>query len=201
MTTLLAASALLSFFHALIPSHWLPIIALGKSEGWSGTKVLGVTLLAGTAHVLSTIFAGFILSAAGEALTKNVDTLTRWLMPGILIAWGCYYIYAHYYHHHFHLHRQRSDWGVITSLALSMFFSPCLEIEAYFLAAGEHGRYFVFLLATVYAGISISGMVVWVWLAQHGLHRLNWHRWEHNAGIITGITLVLSGIFSGIYHH
>jgi hypothetical protein len=43
-------------------------------------------------------------------------------------------------------------------------------------------------------------MVVWVWLAQHGLHRLNWHRWEHNAGIITGITLVVSGIISGIYH-
>jgi hypothetical protein len=200
MITILAAGALLSIFHALIPSHWLPIIALGKSEGWSGKKVLGVTLVSGTAHVLSTILAGLALAAAGGALTERLHGLTHWIMPAILIVWGIYYIYAHYYHHHFHLHRQRSDWGVVTSLALSMFFSPCLEIEAYFLTAGEYGASFVYVLAAVYGLISIVGMVVWVWLAQHGLHRLNWHRWEHNAGIITGITLVVSGIISGIYH-
>jgi len=200
MFTILTGGALLSIFHALIPSHWLPILAIGRSEGWTPAKVLTVTLFAGSAHVLSTVLAGIAFAAAGGAIAARMESVTHWIMPTVLIVWGGYYIYAHYFHHHFHLHEQRSDLGIIASLTLSMFFSPCLEIEGYFLAAGPFGWPFVALLALVYGSISILGMIIWVWLAQHGLHRLNWHTWEHNAGIITGLTLVASGILSWILH-
>lgn len=200
MTTLLIGSALLSVFHALIPSHWLPILAIGRQESWPARKVLGVTLLTGMAHVLSTVLAGITLAFAGGFMAGRMTAFTEWITPVVLLLWGGYYIYAHYYHHHFHLHPQRSQYGVIVSLTLAMFFSPCLEIEGYFLAAGPYGWHFVALLSLVYAVLSISGMLIWVWLAQHGLHRLNWHAWEHNAGIITGLTLLASGILSLVLH-
>ena len=200
MFTLLVGSALLSLFHALIPSHWLPILAMGRQNGWSPQKVLGVTLLTGSAHVLSTVLVGGFFAGLGSVAAQQAESFTHFLAPAILVLWGGYYIYAHYYHHHFHLHEQRSGLGVIAGLTLAMFFSPCLEIEGYFLAAGPYGWPFVGLMALVYAALSITGMLVWVWLAQHGLQRLNWHAWEHNAGIITGVTLVASGILTAVLH-
>ena len=112
----------------------------------------------------------------------------------MLAAMGVFYVWRHYYHHHFHLHTQKMRWGMVASLTIAMFFSPCLEIEGYFLAAGQYGWSFTGLLAVVYGTVTIIGMLVWVWIALHGLHRLNWHKWEHNAGLITGFTLILSGI-------
>jgi hypothetical protein len=37
-------------------------------------------------------------------------------------------------------------------------------------------------------------MLIWVRLALGGLQKLNWHRWEHSAGLVTGFTLVASGV-------
>ena len=196
MQTLLIGSALLSLFHALIPSHWLPILAIGRQHAWSTYKIMWVTLVAGSMHVLSTVLAGGVFAALGTVLADQAEKWSAWISPVALIGLGGYYIWAHYYHHHFHLHKQSTNWGIIGSLAIAMFFSPCLEIEGYFLAAGQYGWWFVALLALTYGVTTVIGMLVWVCLALHGLHRLNWHAWEHNAGIITGITLVVSGVLT-----
>jgi nickel/cobalt transporter (NicO) family protein len=37
-------------------------------------------------------------------------------------------------------------------------------------------------------------MLIWVNLVLHGLRQLDWHRWEHNAGIITGVALILTAL-------
>lgn len=194
MGTLLIGSLLLSVFHALIPSHWLPVLAISRQEGWSARHTLWITFITGMAHVLSTVLVGGILAALGGILANYVAFFTVWLAPILLTALGCFYLYQHYRHHHFHLQRQTTRWGVVGTLAAAMFLSPCLEIEGYFFAAGQHGWIFVTLLALLYALVTISGMLVWVGLAFHGLKRLDWHAWEHNAGLITGLTLILSGL-------
>ena len=85
-------------------------------------------------------------------------------------------------------------------LVVAMFFSPCFEIEAYFLMAGAHGWEQVALLAMIYTVVTVTGMVVWIRIAYRGLFKLNWHSLEHNAGIITGVTLILTGIGSFFIH-
>lgn len=194
MLTLLAGSAVLSFFHALIPSHWLPVLAIGRQENWPIRQILWVTFLAGLAHVLSTVLLGTILAALGGALAEKAEFFALWVAPALLTGLGLFYVYRHYYHHHFHLQRNNMRWGVVASLATAMFFSPCLEIEGYFLAAGQFGWAFVGLMAMVYGAVTILGMLIWVRLVLGGLQRLNWHKWEHNAGLITGATLILSGL-------
>ena len=194
MSTLLIGSLLLSFFHALIPSHWLPVLAIGRQEGWSARKTLWITVLTGLAHVLSTVFVGLALAALGGVLAHSLEAFTHLLAPVLLGVLGIFYLYQHYRHHHFHLHRQSTRWGVIGTLAAAMFLSPCLEIEGYFLAAGQYGLGFVALMALLYGLVTIAGMLVWVYLALHGLKRLDWHAWEHSAGLITGITLIVSGL-------
>lgn len=200
MYTLLAGSLLLSIFHALIPSHWLPVLAVSRQEGWTIGRTLGITFVAGLAHVLSTVLLGLALAAGGEAISKQAEDFTHWIAPGLLAAMGIFYLYRHYYHHHFHLQRQGLPWGIVASLAVAMFFSPCLEIEGFFLAAGQYGWAFVGLLALVYGAVTILGMLVWMRLALAGLKRIDWHAWEHNAGLITGITLLASGILLLFFH-
>ncbi|MBK9337042.1 MAG: hypothetical protein IPM98_10830 [Lewinellaceae bacterium] len=194
MSALLIGSLLLSIFHALIPSHWLPVLAIARQEGWSARQTLGITFLTGLAHVLSTVLVGLLLALLGGVLAHGMDAFTHWVAPVLLSTLGVFYLYQHYRHHHFHLHRQSTRWGVIGTLAAAMFLSPCLEIEGYFLAAGQYGWGFVALMAVLYGLVTISGMLIWVYLALHGLKRLDWHAWEHNAGLITGITLILSGL-------
>jgi nickel/cobalt transporter (NicO) family protein len=150
--------------------------------------------------VLSTLLLGWILAFAGDWVGQQQTAFLHWVSPLILCLLGAYYIYAHYYHHHFHLHERGSGYGLIASLALAMFLSPCLEIEGFFLAAGGYGFSFVLLLSAVYSLVTITGMLLWVWLVLHGLHQKNWHSWEHYAGIITGLTLLFSGL-AQFYSH
>ncbi len=194
MSTLLIGSLLLSIFHALIPSHWLPVLAISRQERWTVRQTMWITFITGSAHVLSTVLAGILLAAIGGLLAHRVEAFTNGLAPALLMALGGFYVYQHYRHHHFHLHRQTTRFGVIGTLAVAMFLSPCLEIEGYFLAAGQYGWGFVAFLGSLYAVVTISGMIIWVRLAFRGLQRLDWHAWEHSAGLITGITLVLSGL-------
>lgn len=65
---LLFGSLALSLLHAAIPNHWLPIVAIGKQSGWSAAKTSRITLLAGSAHALSTVLIGSLLSVAGWQL-------------------------------------------------------------------------------------------------------------------------------------
>jgi hypothetical protein len=144
------------------------------------------------------------LAFIGARLATAVESFTAFIAPGLLVALGTFYIWQHSRHHHFHIHghpEQVSNKNrLIFSLASAMFFSPCFEIEAYFLVAGSRGLWFVALLAGLYTVVTVSGMVFWVRLAHNGLVKMNWHTLEHNAGIITGATLVLSGILTFFLH-
>jgi len=203
MITLIAGSLALSVLHALIPNHWLPVLAIAKKENWSVNKTTKVTFIAGLAHALSTVLIGFIIGVAGIQLAANMGYFTAYVAPSILIALGVFFIYQHHIHKHFHLHRHKeivSDKKVIVSLVVAMFFSPCLEIEAYFLMAGARGLWLVSVIALLYTVVTVGGMVIWVSVTYRGLIKLNWHTLEHNAGIITGVTLVLTGILSFFIH-
>lgn len=203
MITLIAGSLTLSVLHALIPNHWLPVLAIARKENWSVNKATKVTLIAGLAHALSTVLIGFIIGVAGIQLAANLNYFTAYIAPSVLIALGVFFIYQHHTHKHFHLHRHKeivSDKKVIVSLVVAMFFSPCFEIEAYFLMAGARGLWLVSLIALLYTVVTVGGMDIWVSITYRGLLKLNWHTLEHNAGIITGITLVLTGILSFFIH-
>lgn len=200
MYNIIIGSLLISLLHALIPNHWLPVLAIGKKEGWSLRETSRITFIAGLAHVLSTVIIGFLLGLIGTELTGQIEHFTKIIAPSVLILTGLYFIRQHYIHHHFHLPRQqlqtKSKRSIILALILAMFLSPCMEIEAYFLLAGTRGWYVLVAVAVMYSVITLAGMLIWIRIVYKGLLKLNWHKWEHNAGIITGLVLVITGIIS-----
>jgi nickel/cobalt exporter len=199
MLTLVAGSLLLSLLHAIIPNHWLPILAIGKKENWSLREVLQVTAISGLSHVASTLLIGWGLAFFGWELSRKYQSITPFIAPFVLIVIGAIFIYRHHRHKHFHVAdqpHQNSKFKMIMGLSLAMFFSPCLEVEAYFLAAGVKNFWWTVLLSAIYFFVTLIGMVIWVAVAYRGLNKFNWHALEHKAGIIAGITLITSGIIS-----
>jgi nickel/cobalt exporter len=204
MSSIIIGSLLISLLHAVIPSHWLPILAIGRKEQWSVQETQRVTFLSGLAHVLSTALIGILLGIIGVELSEEIGGFTRIIAPSILILMGLYFIRQHYVHHHFHLQKQklegRSKARIITALVIAMFLSPCLEIEGYFLLAGTKGWWMLAAVAIMYGVVTLTGMVIWVRLAYKGLLRFNTHKLEHNAGLISGAVLIVTGIVSYFLH-
>ena len=200
MYSIIIGSLLISLLHAVIPNHWLPVLAIGKKEGWSLAETTRITFIAGMAHVISTVIIGLLLGLIGNELSKNLEQFSHIVAPSILILIGLYFVRQHYAHHHFHLQKQplqkKTKSSIILALITAMFLSPCMEIEAYFLLAGQRGWYMMAAIAIMYTIITITGMLLWIRIVYKGMIKLDWHKWEHNAGIITGLVLITTGIIS-----
>jgi nickel/cobalt transporter (NicO) family protein len=203
MFALVSGSLLVSLLHAIIPNHWLPILAIGRKEGWSLREILSITAIAGLSHVASTLLIGWLLFFFGWEVSKLLSPIIPFVAPVVLVTIGTIFIYRHYKHKHFHVDDQRhqsSKRKMILSLSAAMFFSPCLEIEGFFLAASTQSVLSAAIMSLVYFTVSLSGMIIWVNVAYHGLNKFNWHALEHKAGIITGVTLITTGIISYFIH-
>lgn len=200
MFSIITGSLIVSMLHAVIPNHWLPVMAIGRKENWSPGEVTKVTLICALAHGASTIFIGVLLGLLGDKLSDNLSQFTSIIAPVILISIGLVFIYRHHRHKHFHLNqdlkKRKSKPAIVTALVVAMFFSPCLEIEAYFLLAGTQARWLIWFIAAMYLFVTTTGMLLLVRYAYAGLLKLNWHSLEHNAGIITGLTLLATGLIT-----
>jgi len=205
MNELLVGALVLSTLHALIPSHWLPFVTIGKTEGWSEGRTLAVTGLAGLAHTVSTTLLGLLVGGAGFALSENYHELAERVIPAVLLVLGLWYLMQHLRHSHAHSHvdagtmRGKSFTALLLSLCLGMFLSPCMEINAYFLSAGALGAAALATVALIYNVVTLAGMLVMVWLGGRGLRRLNAHWFEHNENLITGLTLVSLAVFNSFF--
>ena len=83
MYNIIIGSLLISLLHAVIPNHWLPVLAIGKKEGWSLTETSRITFIAGMAHVLSTIIIGLLLGLIGKELTEHIEHFTHIIAPSV----------------------------------------------------------------------------------------------------------------------
>ena len=199
MTELIIGSAIISLLHAMLPNHWLPVIAIGKTQSWSRAEALVVTGIAAFTHSLSTVIIGLIVGYFGHRLSLAFETVMLIAAPLLLIVLGFYFIWSHHTHHHFHLNTEKlksykTKGAFILALVAAMFFSPCLEISGYFAVAGIEGFDVVILIAILYASMTTLGMILWVWWLYPHILKLDWHGLEHKTGLIAGWTLVVTGI-------
>lgn len=202
---LLIGTLTLSILHALIPSHWLPILAFEKKFNWSKEQTLRITFISALAHALSTVLLGIAVGVLSFQLNNRFEEVTKYVFSGMLIVLGFVFIIRHHKHNHFHLHNENelqklSSRKIITVLVTSMFLSPCLEIEGYFILAGSAGIKYIFLTSLLYIFISVAGIVMWISFAQKILKKINAHKIEHNAGLISGIVLIVTGIIHFFLH-
>jgi nickel/cobalt transporter (NicO) family protein len=203
---IIAGAFLLSIVHASIPNHWLPLVMLSKSENWTEKFTMGVTTIAGISHTLSTIIIGIIVGFLGYKLSGSYSFIVGVVAPSLLILLGIIYLlisikankhhHDHHHHHEFHIDvdKKKTIAAIIITLVISMFFSPCIEIEAYFFVASRLGWQGIITVSVIYTVITISGMLLLVWLGMKGVKNIKSHFLEHHDKTITGILLVVLGI-------
>jgi nickel/cobalt exporter len=207
MLQLFFGSFLLSLVHAAIPNHWLPVVAIGRAEHWTQRETLLVAGISGFAHTLSTVLVGITIGIIGHTLSRNYTFISEKVAPALLILLGVIYLVIDRLHHHKHSHdiksgksASRSKVAIITSLALAMFLSPCLEIEAYYFQAGAAGWQGILMVSVVYVVITVSGMLLLVFLGNKGVRAIRSHFLDHHEKLLSGIVLVVLGVLSFFVH-
>ena len=98
-TFLIAGSAAsVGFIHTILgPDHYLPLVAMARTNGWSGPKTATYTAFCGFSHVLGTILIGSLVFLLGLAFF-NIETVQSirgdfagcflLLFGAIYFAWG-----------------------------------------------------------------------------------------------------------------
>lgn len=205
MLSLLTGTLILAAIHALIPNHWLPLVAVAKSERWKRSEITYVTLLAASAHVFGTVLLGVVLGIIGAELQEEYGEAIRVGSAVLLIVFGLIYFSVNLPHHHHSTQEDVTDYKKAKRRWLiffigMMFLSPCLEVESLFLSAGAFGMKTVFLMAAIYAVVSIAGIWLLVSLGIKGVTMLPANFIEHNEKRISGLVLILVGIVTFFLH-
>jgi hypothetical protein len=198
LTQILLGSLLLSAIHALIPNHWIPLVAVGRAQGWSRSETLAFTGITGLAHVTSTILIGVVAGLLGYELSTRYSVVASVVAPAVLIGLGIVYLVLEVLgrrrrHHHFATPARGgtvSRFSLVASLSAAMFFSPCIEIEAYFFTAGALGWRGITAVSLVYLAVTVAGMVVLVDLGLKGAAKIESHFLEHHEKAVTGLLLI-----------
>jgi putative Mn2+ efflux pump MntP len=205
MYSIITGTILLGIIHALIPNHWLPLVAIAKAEKWEKYELMLVASITASAHVLGTVILGIGLGMVGAKLAHQYEGYVHVIAPVLLILFGLIYFTVNLPHHHHAANRDVQQYRIsktkwILIFAVTMFLSPCLEVESLFLAAGAYGWNNILLLALVYAAISITGIITLVMLAFKGVQMMNSQFIEHNEKRITGMVLIIVGIVTFFIH-
>ena len=208
MWQIFIGSLALSVIHAAIPNHWIPLIVISKTEKWSIAQTLSATVITGFAHTLSTILIGILIGFIGINLSAGYNLITQFAAPAILMAIGLIYIIidprgnGHHHHHHSDFDEvpnndsHKSTIGILVSLSVAMFLTPCVEIEAYYFQAGLLGWKGIFMVSAVYTLTTVLFMIVLVYAGLKGTARFRFHILEHHEKLITGLVLVILGLSS-----
>lgn len=209
MWQIFLGSLILGLIHPLFPNHWIPLIAISKTEKWTNKETVVATLITGFSHTLSTIIIGIIVGFVGIKLSESYSYLTKVAAPVILFVIGIIYILldlrsAHHLHHHHHhfdidgeiLKNKKSKLAIIITLCIGMFLSPCFEIEAFYFQAATKGWIGILIVSLVYLIMTLSIMVSLVYLGLKGINKFNSQFLEKHEKLITGIVLIILGFFA-----
>ena len=127
LTTISLTGFAVAFFHAAIPTHWLPFVLAGRAQRWSHAKTLLVTAVAGAGHILFTTILGVGVVWLGITLNKKVGDAFPKIAGGALILFGLYYLvramrgasgHHHFFggHAHPHAHKHREHGGLLVDV-------------------------------------------------------------------------------------
>ena len=212
-TDIIIGAAAVGAVHAVIPNHWIPLVALARSEKWTRTQALLTTFLVAFFHVLGTVIVGVAVSWVGMSVIETSSEQAGVVSRCILILVGLLFLLSGLRHsrtcnhHRLRLvgggpdeHPLLRHFGIIFALSAAMFLSPCMDIIGYFLSVSLLGWTAIAWLAIIFAFTTIPLLVALVWLGLSGVDRFNWHVLDHHGRTITGLVLIVLGIVGAWFH-
>ncbi len=200
---LLIGAIAISILHAALPNHWLPFVLVGRAQRWEDSRIMRISFLAGTGHVVMTGVFGLIAALVGGYVLASLDLLLLPVTSGILIVIGLIYVVLGYRskkassegHHH-----DVPDNATSLSLILMLTLSPCEAMIPVFFAASPYGLESLLFLVVVVSLVTIGAIMVLVYLTMRGYEKIHSHWLERNDRIVVGTALILLGILVYAFH-
>ena len=117
LTTIALTGFGVAFFHAAIPTHWLPFVLTSRVQGWNASKTIAVCALAGTGHVIVTAALGLAITLFGSVLSESIGAWFPRIAGGALLLFGLYYLvrqvigkgHVHFHYPHEHLYEHSHE--------------------------------------------------------------------------------------------
>jgi nickel/cobalt transporter (NicO) family protein len=105
LTSVAITGFTVAFFHAAIPTHWLPFVLVARARGWGRSKAIAVLALAGLGHVGLMTMLGLGIAWFGFRLDEKIGAAFPWIAGGLLLAFSAYYFWRQWSgqgicHHH-----------------------------------------------------------------------------------------------------
>lgn len=230
LTTIALTGFGVAFFHAAIPTHWLPFVLAARAQHWNHSKTLGVTALAGTGHVVFTAALGLLIAWFGITLNERIGAWFPWIAGAALLCLGLFYLYrqwsgkGHAHHHlfcgHEHVHvgelehaaghaatpiaarpAAPSDRVAITSLLTLLTFSPCEAFLPIYASGVQYGWKGFALLTGILSVGTVAGMVLFTWLTLAGVQRVKLGLLERYESGLIGTLLCAVGLLIVLLEH
>ncbi len=223
LTTIAVTGFGVAFFHAAIPTHWLPFVLASRAQHWNHPKTLAVTALAGTGHVLVTAVLGLLIAWFGIVLNEHIGAWFPVIAGSVLLLLGLFYLFrqltgkGHAHHHLFcgHQHQHAgelehehhhgappiaaragapSDRVAITSLLALLTFSPCEAFLPIYASGVQYGWSGFALLTAILSLGTVAGMILFTWLTLSGVRRIKLTLLEKYESGLIGALLCVVGL-------
>lgn len=200
LQALAVSAAGIGLLHTVIGvDHTVPFVAIGRAQGWSLPRTLGLTTICGAAHVLSSV----AVAALGIWLGGAVDGFVHLeSMRGELAAWGLivfgctYAAWSWKRRHRPHVHdacdarRVLGTWGLFIVFVLG----PCEPLIPLIIVPGlQIGWGAALLVTAVFAACTIGAMTLLVTLGYLGVSANAVRRFTHYADVLAGFAVAATG--------
>ena len=199
---LLASGFGVAFLHAVLPTHWLPFVLVGRAQRWSLGMTLVSVLASGLAHIAATAAVGGLIVVAGLALEGWVSGLLPWLSAALLFAFGLFYLVRAAMRRpalaggpQMTVPEPRvSDRTAFLGLVALMAVSPGEVLLPFYLSSADQGLAALAALTVAFAAGTVLGMGLFTALARAGASVLRLERWARFEGAVLGLALIAVGL-------
>ena len=221
---ILLTAAALGFIHTVLrPDHYIPFAALAKARNWTGARTAAVTFLCGVGHVGSSVLIGLAGIALGASVSRLQwleglrGDAAGWLLVSFGLAYTLWGIkkavkgekHTHLHSHgggtsHYHEHPHEEDHSHIHgdaalatpwALFIIFVFGPCEPlIPVLMYPAMKGGLAHELAAAAVFSAVTITTMIVCVFLLLRGARLFPAERLERYAHALAGFAILACGI-------
>ncbi len=218
-TFIIAGSAAsIGFVHTILgPDHYLPLVAMAKTNGWSAPKTASYVAVCGISHVFGTLLVGSLVFLLGLAFfnLETVQSLRANFAGWFLLIFGAiYFIWGM----NWAIRERRIVKGGkkyddqrispidkprtpniarCTPFALFLFFilGPCEPLIPLMSLGSESTEFYSSLLVvTAFCGTTILTMLICVMFFYYGFSRFSFFlKFENYMHAATGLILFLCG--------
>ena len=206
---LVGLAASIGLVHTVIGvDHTLPFVMLARAQKWSLSRLLSITVLCGTGHVLSSVLLGLFGISIGvaihqlELIEAQRGQMAAWLLIGFGLAYATWSLLRkRRTHAHLDLapdlsqERKRRRVLTVWSLFIVFVLGPCEPLIPILMApAFDHMWTTVAGVVLVFGLVTIGTMCVLVTIGYYGLKLPAFSFLERHVHTVSGLAIAASGL-------